>query len=71
MPTSKNRGGKKKHRKRVQNRNQQVEAEKNRMNKYKQEVFEQMMKDYEKQVQAAQSQEQSSDKIDGIDGPEI
>lgn len=71
MPKSKSRGGKKQHRKRVQNRNKQIKDQENAFNKYKQDVFEKMMKDYEKQTIAANQSEESDDKIDGIDGPEI
>ena len=75
MPKSKSRGGKKKHRKRVENRNIEIKNEQNKMNKYKQEVFDNMLKEFEKQektkVLANQSAEESTDKIDGIDGPEI
>lgn len=72
MPKSKSRGGKKKHRKRVENRNKQIKDEHNKFSKYKQDVFDNMLKEYEKQAEgASQSSETFIDKVDGIDGPEI
>lgn len=71
MPKSKKRGGAKKHNKRVANRNAHIKDEKNKVNKHRQDVFENMMKEYEKQEMLNQSSIDSEDSIEGIDGPEI
>lgn len=72
MPKSKGRGNKKQHRKRVENRNKKIKDAENLQKKYQKEVFEKMMKEYEKQAVMNQSKsDESSDKIDGIDGPII
>ena len=74
MPKSRNRGGKKQHLKRVKNRNKKIQDKKNAYSKYEKQMYDNMLKQYEKQMMSAsqsQSTTKSDNKIDGIDGPEL
>jgi hypothetical protein len=73
MPSSRKRGGKKAHNKRVQNRNKRIQDLKNKQSKYQQEMFEKMMKEYEAQLEMEKNKEEglNVDQIDGLDGPEL
>ena len=73
MPTSKKRGGKKKHQKRVSNRNENIKVQTEKAQKYQKEMFDQMMEQYEKEMSAKKVADETMDpnQIEGLDGPEI
>jgi molybdenum-dependent DNA-binding transcriptional regulator ModE len=70
MPKSRVRGGKKAHRKRVQNRKNKIISERNRYNKYQQEIFEKLIEEQNKQQNKGENIP-NVDQIEGIDGPEL
>ena len=71
MPTSKKRGGKKAHRKKVQSRNQRIQNEQNKYKKDKEKMFEQIMKEYEAQAEKQNLDIPNIEQIEGVDGPEL
>lgn len=71
MPKSKKRGGAKAHKKRVNNRNHKIDQVKKKYTRERTEMFEQMMKDHEKQIDSQEQGMPDIDQIEGIDGPEI
>jgi thymidylate kinase len=71
MPTSRKRGGKKAHRKRVLNRSKRIQDEKNRYNKYQKEAFEKLLQQYEEQAKKEESGIPDVNQIEGLDGPEL
>lgn len=70
MPKSKNRGGKKAHKKRVKNRNKQISDLKNRQEKFQRAMYDQLIQQYESQTERENKEEQE-ERIEGIDGPEL
>lgn len=77
MAKSKKRGSAKAHRKRVNNRNQRVNESTNKAKKYQKEQFDEMLKQYEKQMELQKQRESVDgdvpdvDQISGVDGPEV
>ena len=71
MPKSKKRGGTKKHNNRVKARNQNIESQKKRYNKFQKERFEELLKQYESSIKEEEVITEGSDHIDGVDGPEV
>lgn len=74
MPTSKKRKGSKGHQKKVNNRNSLIKDNKRKVEKFQQEQFEDLLKQFEKQQQQQQDPKEEDPNIDqiaGIDGPEI
>lgn len=78
MAKSKKRGGAKAHRKRVNDRNQKVNESTNKAKKYQKEQFDEMLKQYEKQMELQKQSESKVDgdvpdvdQISGVDGPEV
>lgn len=80
MAKSKKRGGKKAHAKRVNKRNAERKIQENNARKQQQQAFDEIMKQYESQIQAQNTEEvldvdgtvaPNIDQIEGIDGPEI
>jgi len=73
MPKSKKRKGSKNHQRKVDNRNAGIKNAKRKQEKYQQEQFDALIKQYEKEQESkkVKTEVPDIDQISGIDGPEI
>lgn len=73
MPKSKKRKGAKSHQRKVDNRNSVIKNTKRKQEKYQQEQFDALIKQYEKEQEGkkVKTEVPDIDQIAGIDGPEI